>query len=171
MKMFPRPITIRCPASSPPTQICHLHIPKLAHHSFLTLTIHTSSPTYHHLSAMLRNLLRASTLEEDTFFTAANVCWTIPFIFKYMRLDDSKHLHNNVVWYSTNITWSLSHQLKNQVVSYKYFMHVCGTLVNKPIDHLTLPVTYQHIYLTYLCLISYHNLCKCKDVPIQALKA
>jgi hypothetical protein len=36
-------------------------------------------------------------------------------------------------------------------------MRVCGTLVNKPTDHLTLPVTYQHIYLTNLCLISYHE--------------
>jgi len=69
MKLFPRLITIQCPASSLPTQLCHWHIPNLAHHSFLTLIIHNSSSTYHHLSAMLGNLLKASTLEEDTFFT------------------------------------------------------------------------------------------------------
>jgi hypothetical protein len=124
MKLFPRLITIQCPASSPPTQLCHLRIPKLAHHSFLTIT-HTRSPIYHHLSAMLVSLLTASTLEKDTYFTVANVCSTIPFIYKYMRLDYSKHLHNNVVWYNTNITLSPSHQLKNQVVSCKYFMHAC----------------------------------------------
>jgi hypothetical protein len=59
-----------------------------------------------------------------------------------MRLDDSKHLHNNVVWQSTNIKCSPSHQLKNQVVSHKYFMYVYCTLVKRPANHLTLPVTY-----------------------------
>lgn len=74
MKLFSRLITIQCPASSSPNQLCHLHAPKLAHHSFLTSITHTSGPTHHHLSAMLGNLLKASTLEEDTFCTVANVC-------------------------------------------------------------------------------------------------
>ena len=131
MKLFPRLITIQCPASSPTTQLCHLHVPQLAHPSFLTFIIHNSRPTYHHLSAMSGHIPIASTHEEDTFFTVTNVCCTIPFKFKYIRLDDSKHLHNNVVWQSTNIKCSPSHQFKNQVVSYKHFMFMCRTRLKR----------------------------------------
>jgi len=95
---------------------------------------------------MVGHLLIASTLEEDTFCLHGKCLLNNSIQISInttdtMRLDDSKHLHNNVVWQSTNIKCSPSHQLNNQVVSYKYFMYMCCTLVKRPANHLTLQLT------------------------------